>query len=150
MRLFRYLPFPALACLFLATACQKDAATPITRFTFQIDTATYNVLGGDALLLDTLGKKALQVRGVTNNFAQNAILLVMLDSANAKPGNYYGTMVFADSILQSDFASNWIGDSIRVSLSVLDGLHATGTFSGQLFQHDSVKTLTNGKFSVSY
>ncbi|PUZ27808.1 hypothetical protein DCM91_06270 [Chitinophaga costaii] len=144
------MPCLALALMFLVTACQKNGAAPITSFAFQLDTVLYTLPGGDATILDTLGQKALQVRGVTNNFAQNVILLVKLGNATPQPGNYYGTMIFADSILLSDYASTWISDSVRVNLSAIDGKQATGTFSGELFQNEKFRILSNGTFSVNY
>jgi hypothetical protein len=151
MRLFRFLPFLALAFIFAATACQKDVTTaPVVSLSFFLDSTQYNCKSGDAIMMDTMGKKALEVRGLTNNFAQNVILLIPLDSANARPGTYYGSMVFADSILQADYATTWIGDSVQVNLTQLDGVHAAGTFSGHLFRNEKGKTVSQGKFNVTY
>lgn len=151
MRLFRFLPLLVLAFIVTITACQKDATTaPVVSLSFFLDSAQYNCKSGDAIMMDTMGKKALEVRGLTNNFAQNVILFIPLDSANARPGTYYGSMVFADSILQADIATTWIGDSVQVNLTQLDGVHAAGTFSGQVFRNERSKTISQGKFNVTY
>ncbi|MET6999675.1 hypothetical protein [Chitinophaga defluvii] len=142
---FRWLMPAFFAGIAGLTSCEKKETVPQDAFSFKVDGMAYNANQIFTEIIDTAGKKALIVDGVSNNFVNHQELIVFFPDV-IKPGTNTRASLTLMNIKQEGVG--YITSTLTVNITSINSKYAEGTFTGTLTSGETEKPLTDGTFKV--
>ena len=142
---FRLLMPAFFACVAGLTSCEKKETVPQDSFSFKVDGISYNANQVFTEIIDTAGKKALIVDGVSNNFVNHQELIVFFPDVMKTGINTRATLTLMN-IKQEGVG--YITNTLTVNIASINSKYAEGTFTGTLTSGETEKPLTDGTFKV--
>jgi hypothetical protein len=134
-----------LACMAALSSCEKKVTVPQDAFSFKMDGITYNASQVYSQIIDSAGKKALIVDGITNNFVNHQELIVFFPDT-IKTGANTRASITLMSIKPEE--AGYITNTLTVNIASINSQYAEGTFTGTLTSGEIEKPLTDGTFKV--
>ncbi|CAL1521444.1 hypothetical protein [Chitinophaga sp. MM2321] len=152
MRLKLFVTAVIAAAATALTGCdpKKNDISPISTFSFKVDTLLFRSNATQAYFTDTISahRKTMVIDGVTNNFGHHLELMITFpDSIHT--GQYTTGVELSLMKIQQD-GIGYIGKTITVKIESINSKQAEGTFSGTLISGDMEKPLTDGTFKVNF